>query len=346
MKLINRKIIEPILYRYPNKVSIKNLNIYNNNSNNKVLFNLDGKYYILKPKGKKCHLWFTYIEKKLIAILIFLNNKSIYDISNEFYEFPIEFNNTLCYNNILLFGYYFTNVNNKIKNHYFIIENIFNYNIYNKILQKNDYNYNYNYKLELFNKILPKLNNTKNYFIKLPIILNNNESIFKLVYNLDYNIFSISVYSDSKYLGSYNFNNNNNNRNKIYATFKITPCINQDLYNLIILNGNIEEVYDLALIDNYKTSKFMNQLFRTIKENNNLDLLEESDSEEEFENINIDKFVHLNKNHYIECEYNNKFKKWMPRNLSNNKLVTKNNLQLILGRKNYFINDFSNQRVH
>ena len=90
----------------------------------------------------------------------------------------------------------------------------------------------------------------------------------------------------------------------------------------------------------------MNQLFRTIKENNNLDLLEESDSEEEFENINIDKFVHLNKNHYIECEYNNKFKKWMPRNLSNNKLVTKNNLQLILGRKNYFINDFSNQRVH
>ena len=29
----------------------------------------------------------------------------------------------------------------------------------------------------------------------------------------------------------------------------------------------------------------MNSLFRTIKENNNLDLLEESDDEEEFENI-------------------------------------------------------------
>ena len=35
----------------------------------------------------------------------------------------------------------------------------------------------------------------------------------------------------------------------------------------------------------------MNSLFRTIKENENLDSLEESDDEEEFENSNVDKFV-------------------------------------------------------
>ena len=35
----------------------------------------------------------------------------------------------------------------------------------------------------------------------------------------------------------------------------------------------------------------MNKLFRNIKENNNLDLLEESDSEDEFENIQLDKYV-------------------------------------------------------
>ena len=40
----------------------------------------------------------------------------------------------------------------------------------------------------------------------------------------------------------------------------------------------------------------MNSLFRTIKENDNLDLLEESDDDEEFENIQIDKFVNLEKN--------------------------------------------------
>ena len=37
----------------------------------------------------------------------------------------------------------------------------------------------------------------------------------------------------------------------------------------------------------------MNSLFRNIKENGNLDLLEESDDEEEFENIALDKFVYL-----------------------------------------------------
>tara|TARA_B100001175_G_scaffold317664_1_gene335567 strand:+ start:3139 stop:4140 length:1002 start_codon:yes stop_codon:yes gene_type:complete len=331
MKIIDRKIIEPILYRYPNNISIKNLNIYNNNSNNKILFNDDAKYYILKPKGKRCYLWFTYIEKRLLCILIFMNNKNLTDPSNEFYEFPINFDDYICYNNILLYGFYFTNILNNIKNHYFIIENIFNYNIYNKILQKNDYNYDFKYKLELFNKILPKIYCKNNYFIKLPIILNNSNDLFKTIYKLDYNIFSISAYSDNKYLGSFIFNNNNNN--KITATFKITPCIYQDLYNLIIINGCKEEFYDLALIDSYKTSLFMNKLFRNIKENINLDFLEESDEEEEFENVNIDKYVYLDKHHYIECEYNNKFKKWIPKNLSKNKLISKNNLLYILGKK-------------
>lgn len=336
MKLIKREIIQPILYRYPNKVSIKNLNIYNNNSNNKVLFNEDAKYYVLKPKGKKCYIWFTYIDKRLLAILIFINNKNIYDHSNEFYEFPIQFNNTLCYNNILLFGYYLTHSYDNIKNNYFIIENIFNYNIYNNILQKNNYNYNYNYKIELFYRILPLITNTNNYFIKLPIILNHNNDLFKLIYKLDYNIFSIFVYSNSNYLGSYNLRSKDN-QNKITCTFKIYPCINQDLYNLNILNENKEEFYDLALIDSYETSKFMNKLFRNIKENNNLDSLEESDNEEEFENINIDKYVDLGKSYLIECEYDNKFKKWIPRNLSKNKLISKNNLSSILGKKNIII---------
>ena len=311
MKVIKREIIEPILYRYPNKISIKNLNIYNNNSNNKILFNEDSKYFILKPKGKRCYLWFTYIEKKLLAILVFLNSKNIYDTNNEFFEFPIKFNDTLCFNNILLFGYYFTNITNSNKHHYFIIENVFNYNIYNKILQRNDFNYNYNYKMELFDKILPNIQNTNNIFIKLPIITNDNNNLFKLIYKLDYNIFSISVYSDTKYLGNYNFTNKDTS-NKINSTFKIYPCINQDLYNLNILNGNKEEFYDLALIDSYETSKFMNKLFRNIKENYNLDLLEESDNEIEFENTNIDKYVDLNKSIIMKCIYNRKFKKWEP----------------------------------
>ena len=48
-------------------------------------------------------------------------------------------------------------------------------------------------------------------------MISNN--LFKTIYKLDYNIFSISAYSDNKYLGSFIFNNNNNN-NKITARLK------------------------------------------------------------------------------------------------------------------------------
>ena len=68
----------------------------------------------------------------------------------------------------------------------------------------------------------------------------------------------------------------------------------------------------LAAIPDYKTSIMMNKLFRIIKENNDLDALEESDNEDEFENSNVDKFVHLDKSYKMVCNFNNKFKKWVP----------------------------------
>jgi hypothetical protein len=58
----------------------------------------------------------------------------------------------------------------------------------------------------------------------------------------------------------------------------------------------------------------MNSLFRRIKENNNLDFLEESDDEDEFENIKDDKFVDLKKTYKMRCVYLKKFRKWQPVN--------------------------------
>ena len=60
----------------------------------------------------------------------------------------------------------------------------------------------------------------------------------------------------------------------------------------------------------------MNSLFRNIKENRHLDSLEESDDEEEFQNMNEDKFVDLDKRHSIECIYSHKFRRWIPNNIS------------------------------
>ena len=45
----------------------------------------------------------------------------------------------------------------------------------------------------------------------------------------------------------------------------------------------------------------MNSLFRNIKENIDLDKLEESDDEDEFENISDDKYVDLNKSFKMKC---------------------------------------------
>jgi hypothetical protein len=70
--------------------------------------------------------------------------------------------------------------------------------------------------------------------------------------------------------------------------------------------------YGIASIPDYKTSVMMNRLFRTIKENENLDALEESDEETEFENEAEDKFVSLNTELNMICSYHIKFKKWVP----------------------------------
>ena len=56
----------------------------------------------------------------------------------------------------------------------------------------------------------------------------------------------------------------------------------------------------------------MNNLFRNIKENANIDYIEESEDEEEFENTAEDKYVDLIKTYNIECVFNIKFKKWVP----------------------------------
>ena len=87
----------------------------------------------------------------------------------------------------------------------------------------------------------------------------------------------------------------------------------------------------------------MNKLFRTIKENERLDSLEESDDEDEFQNMSEDKFVDLNKSFIMKCKFSQKFNKWVPLEVIDNceKLITYNDLWTI---ENKFIK--SNRRTH
>ena len=97
------------------------------------------------------------------------------------------------------------------------------------------------------------------------------------------------------------------------VVFNVKPHIQNDIYMLHTYHNSKDDYYyGLAYIPTYTTSVMMNTIFRNIKENANLDKLEESDSEEEFENDNVDKFVYLDKSCYMVCVYNTKFKKWVP----------------------------------
>jgi hypothetical protein len=68
----------------------------------------------------------------------------------------------------------------------------------------------------------------------------------------------------------------------------------------------------MAAVTSYKHSVILNTLFRNIRENSNLDYIETSDDEEEFENVCVGKYVDLDKTIYMRCVYNNTFKKWEP----------------------------------
>ncbi len=100
---------------------------------------------------------------------------------------------------------------------------------------------------------------------------------------------------------------------KYPCIFNVCADIQYDVYHLYACGKNNSLIYyNLAGIPTLKTSVFMNSLFRNIKENQNIDFIEESDDESEFENVAEDKYVDLNKNLLIECVFHFKFKKWVP----------------------------------
>jgi len=116
------------------------------------------------------------------------------------------------------------------------------------------------------------------------------------------------------------------------VVFMIRPDIQNDIYYLYGLNNLCkEEHHSVAHIPDYNTSVMMNKLFRIIKENDNLDALEESDDEEEFENEKADKFVRLNQSYKMICQFNHKFKKWAPIKLADEKsnVITLDELKYI-----------------
>ena len=307
---------ETILSNFPNiKLSYENI------THNKVC---NADIFLAIPEGIKCFAWFTYHNDNVSCFILELTeNKKI----NIVKRYNACFNDTLAYGTIF-YGTCFYHLNNK----FFNIEDIFYYK------GTNVSNNTWGNKLILFQKIMHddiKQVSYNNSFIVfgLPLLSNTLVDLLKYVNNIKYKINSIqfrlynkknislfkplnSIIKDLSYKKQ-----NDCVKFKTDVVFNIKPDVKNDIYHLYCENNGEQEYYNIALIPDYKTSVMMNSIFRNIKENKNLDALEESDSDEEFENENEDRFVDLDKSYKMYCTYNNKFKKWVPKEIVNDETI-------------------------
>jgi len=317
---------ESILLDFPNiKLSYENI-VYKKVSQSDNI--------IAIPEGKKCFAWFTTFKEQNICLIMELSgNKQICDIKIT----NACFSNELAYGTIV-YGTVFYHEFNR----FFSIEDIFFYRG-NDISRENWGN-----KLikiyKMFTSYLNQLSYNKHYIVfGLPLIVQNNNELHEVLKNIKYKIDTIQfrLYNKSNSFLFMKYDDYLNekkeyikpiqkvepiikkaeptikktepNRNSKENIFLIRPDIQDDIYYLYSLNSDKkEEPIGIAHIPDYNTSSMMNKLFRIIKENDNLDALEESDDEEEFENDRVDKFVKLDTCHKMVCQYNYKFKKWVP----------------------------------
>ena len=278
------------------------------------------------PIGIKCYAWFTFYGDEDVCFIMEINKER--KINKVSY---ISLDNSII--NRLAIGTLFYGT---IINTHFIIEDVFLYE--GVVIQGLYYGEKLGFLENLFTKEYPNISID----FHLPSMwgIQNKtdyECIYEIpnAYNEKYPIHHIQyrcLATIAPYLNMYpakkTFGQNVQMALEIYTPyrsdyskpqykhitiFKVMADLQFDVYNLFCYGRNKSCVYyNVAYIPNYKTSVFMNTIFRKIKENDNLDAIEESDDEEDFENIEYDKYVNLKKHVFMECKFNMKFKKWIP----------------------------------
>jgi hypothetical protein len=291
-------------------------------SYDKILHNkVQTDLFLVIPKGRKALIWFTYFQNKNVCLLMILDkNNNINDMD----IYPYCFSNELSFNTIL-----YGTFNKHGENTLFVAEDILYYK--NKNIQKISYIQRLNFIHDMFNDSIKNTNVFKNnLIIGLAVIRNNYETITNEINYLSYDVYGIQCRHSHK---NYSEGILKMINRGIEVNFKVKAQQEQDIYHLYVFDENKRQnvYYNIAMINDYKTSVFMNDIFRKIKENKNLDLLEESDDEEEFENTSDNKFVDLNKEVLMKCVYMDKFRKWKPISVCSkgNSIITKREIYAI-----------------
>lgn len=267
--------------------------------------------YFLIPYGRKHLVWFTYFQDKKVCVFIEMGRNGTKDI-NKVEIIPQIFEKKLVLGTIF-YGTLFTSDNKGVfsieKIHYYKGKNIEHYNELKKLVTIRD----------ILSKELKQCYLTnKGIVIGLPVIETNLDTAIDIAKKMSYKVYSIQTRSYQTMHNSYNsILYKDYDTNMVTKVFSVKPDIQNDIYHLYVKNrlGELER-HDIAMIPDYKTSVMMNKIFRKIKENQNLDALEESDDEDEFENTNEDKYVYLNKCVNMNCSFSSKFNKYVPISIS------------------------------
>ena len=337
-----------ILSEFPNiKLSYENIT-HNKVSNYDIV--------LAVPEGKKCFAWFTtYQEKNVCLIMELAENKQITNIKimNAVFKSDMVFG-TIFYGTMFYHS----------RNNFFTLEDIFYYKGVD--VSRNSWLK----KFELFNKIMSddikQVSYNKNFIVfGLPLLSNNVDELQNKLTHIKYKIKTIqfrifNISNKSLFVSFANLTCPNvettktpqnksvvgvvkipklevpihsyqNYKKRKEIVFNVKADVQNDIYHLYCKDDTSLENFNVAFIPNYTTSVMMNKLFRNIKENINLDALEESDDEDEFQNEKEDRFVNLEKTYNMMCSYNYKFKKWTPLRLAETfeKIITKKELSML-----------------
>ena len=266
--------------------------------------------YMIVPKGEKVLLWISHMNDKNACRVMTLNSQ------NKVIRTSI---NPMCFDNELALGtlIYGTRFNKK----YVSCEDIFYY----KGEKVEHYSLDEKFKLyrNMFDNHIGQIGYNEHFIILgMPVWTKRYQETMQ---ELPYFVYSIRLYSKGVYVGTYQLKSSE----APTAIFRVKASTQDDIYNLYCHKAN--NSCGIASIPSYKRSVEMNNIFRIIKENQNLDFLEESDDEAEFQDVRIDKYVDLKKCVTMKCIYRKKIKKWEPLELSNGRIITEKEYVKICG---------------
>ena len=260
--------------------------------------------YLTIPKGKKYFAWFRNWKKYNVCFFLELDGRGR-GIQSVVVK-NVCFDKLLCSGvGTIVYGTLF-HVNTST---FFNVEDIF-YNKGSNIALNSQYEKLNTLQIIFANYLKPLILSKADVAFGLPIIDTIHGNLIKRIQNLPYQIYYIQHRLLHKRRTFLNERINIVQHHEYNFTIKAT--VRPDIYELYYINHGMKTFYKYACIPDYKTSVYMNSIFRNIKENNNLDTLEESDDEEEFENISEDKFVDLEKSYTFNCVYLKYYKSWKP----------------------------------